>query len=199
MADPFVSRQDLSDRIGRDVTSDDGALIAVNAACDMCRTFAEQEFTPVVGDVVALDGQGTDCILLPERPVNTVGTVVVNGVTKGTLDFVSTTDGKLFATSGTAQWTTWGNGWSWIRTGGTAVWPAGRQNVIVTYDHGFVDGTATAVPDDVRHVALSIASRIVNQGDARSETVGTETIVYGMGANDLMLGEQMILSKYRDG
>lgn len=193
--DPFISRADLSDYIGRDVSNDDGATIAINAACDMVRTVAEQLFSPVT-DTVALDGTGTDFIQLPERPVNAVGTVVVNGVTKGTLDYVSTTDGKLFATSGTANWTTWANGWSWLR-GGTAVWPAGRQNVVVTYDHGYVDGTAAAVPADVRMVALALASRLAVQGPAMAETQGTDSIRYAAASTDLTNGEQMILRKYR--
>lgn len=193
--DPFISAQDLSDYIGRDVTNDDGSIIAINAACDMVRTMAEQLFTPIT-DTVALDGTGTDLILLPERPVNAVGTVVVNGVTKGTLDYVSTTDGKLFATSGTANWTTWETGWSWIR-GGTAKWPEGRQNVVVTYDHGYVDGTVAAIPSDVRMVALALASRMAIQGVAASETQGTDAIRYAGNSTELLAGERAILYKYR--
>ena len=200
MTEPFISRQDLTDYLGRDVTSDDGALIAINAASDMCRTFSEQEFTPVTGDTVALDGSGTDCVLLPERPVNTVGTVVVNGVTKGTLDYVSTTDGKLFATSGTADWTTWSNefttGSCWIR-GGTAIWPAGRQNIVVTYDHGYETGGSADVPRDVRMVALAIASRLFVQTVAAAETLGPASVRYHTAPPDLTAGEQMILRKYR--
>ena len=137
---------------------------------------------------------------LPERPVTNVGTVVVNGVTKGTLDYVSTSDGKLFASSGTAQWTTWNNdfttGWCWIR-GGTAFWPAGRQNVVVTYDHGYTDGTVAAVPADVRMVALSLASRLALQGPAMAETVGSDSVRWATASTDFTNGEAMILRKYR--
>lgn len=195
MADPFISRQDLSDYIGRDVSGDDGATIAINAACDIVRTVAEQMFTPVT-ETIALDGTGTDCVLLPERPVNAVGTVVVNGTAKGSLDYVSTTDGKLFATDGTANFTTWATGWTWIR-GGTACWPLGRQNVVVTYDHGYASGTAADIPDDVRMVALALASRLVIQGVAVFEAVGSDSIRYAGPATDLTNGEQMILRKYR--
>lgn len=195
MADAFITTTELGDLIGKDLSSDDGATLAVDMACEACRTVAEQLFTPL-SETIALDGTGTDCLLLPERPVNAVGTVVVNGVTKGSLDYVSTSDGKLFATSGTAQWTTWSNGWCWIR-GGTAYWPEGRQNVVVTYDHGYIDGTVTVVPDDVRMVALQLASRIVIQGVAAAESVGQNTVRYGTNATDLTNGEKAILRKYR--
>ncbi len=194
--DPFISRTDLTDHMGRDVTQDNGAIIAINAACDTCRRISEQMFTPVTADELALDGSGTDCLLLPERPVNAVGTVVVNGVTKGTLDFCNTTDGKLFATDGTANWTTWSNGWSWLR-GGSAIWPLGRQNVVVTYDHGFQTDGITDIPADVRGVALNIAERLVIQGVAIFETVGADSIRYAGAAGDLLPGELMILRQYR--
>lgn len=198
--DPFISRTDLSDYSGRDVTQDDGALIALDAACGICRTAAEQIFNPVTADEIALDGTGTDCILLPERPVNAVGTVIVNGVTKGTLDFVNTTDGKLFATDGTANWTTWNNpvssGWVWLR-GGTAIWPEGRQNIQITYDHGYEEGGTIAVPSQVRMVALAIAHRLIDQGAAMAETVGMDSIRYHTAATDLTAGEAMILRRFR--
>ena len=36
--------QDLTDYIGRDVTSDPGALMAIDAACDTIRDITEQDF-----------------------------------------------------------------------------------------------------------------------------------------------------------
>jgi hypothetical protein len=49
------------------------------------------------------------------------------------------------------------------------VWPSGRQNITVTYDHGYADAD---LPRDVRMVALSVASRIAVQGVALEESVG---------------------------
>ncbi len=58
MPSPFISRQDLSDYIGRAVTTDDGALACVDAACQIVRTFAGQLFNEA-SDTVTLDGTGT--------------------------------------------------------------------------------------------------------------------------------------------
>ena len=45
-----------------------------DAACDMVRTLAEQTFNDGT-TTLTVDGTGTDAIVLPELPVNTVGTV----------------------------------------------------------------------------------------------------------------------------
>jgi hypothetical protein len=177
MPDPFVTVQDLSDITGRDLSLDNGAVIAIDAACDVCRTLAEQDFNAGTA-TVSLDGQGTDALLLPQRPVGTVSSVLVNGVAEP--NFMLTAEGMLLR----------GTPGSWCGR----VWPRGRQNVTVTYAFGYADGE---VPRDVRLVALEIAQRMVIQGVATSETVGDVTINYGMAASDLTANELRILGKYR--
>lgn len=178
MPEPFISREDLTDYLGRDVAADDGALIAVDAACDICRTLAEQTFTEAIGGTVVLDGTGTDALLLPERPVTNAGTVTIEGT--AVTDYALKDNGVLLR--GTA--------------GGypRPVWPYGRQNVTVTYDHGYADDD---LPRDVRVVALSIASRLIVQGVALQETLGDASVRYAVAASDLTNGERRILAKYR--
>src|SRR4051812_31981340 len=173
----FISTYDLGELIGVDLSQDVGATIAVEAASEMCRTIAEQPFDLVAGDIVTLDGTGTDAILLPKLPVATAGTVTVNGtiITDYVLD---TTRGMLLR----------GTTGSYPRP----VWPSGRQNVVVTYTHGY--GT---IPADVRMVALEVARRIVIQGAATEETVGDVRIKYAGAATDMTDGELRILRKYR--
>lgn len=183
MPDPFVSPQDLTDLLGRDVTSDNGALMALDAACDMIRDLCEQDFNAAT-DTVSLNGTGTDVLVLPQRPVIAAGTVLVNGGT--VTDYIpATPEGFLYR--GTAL----GTGFF-----GCAVWPKGRQNVKVTYDHGFTVAPTNNVPRSIRMVALSIASRLVVQGVAQSETVGDTTISYGMAASDLTNGERAIIYSF---
>jgi hypothetical protein len=74
------------------------------------------------------------------------------------------------------------------------VWPAGRQNVRVTYEYGYA---TVDFPRDVRAVALSIAARLMVQGVAKSETVGETSITYASASTDLTNGEKAILAKYR--
>lgn len=179
--DPFVSQQDLSDLLGRDVTTDNGALMALDAACDVIRDLCEQDFNAAT-ETVSLNGTGTDVLLLPQRPVLAAGTVLVNGAT--VTDYIAPTpQGFLYRGTATGCWS-------------GAVWPRGRQNVQVTYDHGFTVAPTNNVPRSIRMVALSIASRLVVQGVAQSETVGDTTVSYGMAASDLTNGEKAIIYSY---
>lgn len=177
MPDPFITRDDLTDYLGRDVSADPGALIALDAACDMCRTFAEQQFNRTVG-TATLDGTGTDAILLSQLPVNSAGTVSVNGT--AVTDYVVSGNGILFR--GTAG------------CDPRPVWPSGRQNVVVTFDYGY---DPADMPRDVRMVALSVASRLVVQGVATEEQVGQVRIKYAGAAMDLTKTEQAVLRKYK--
>lgn len=174
---PFVTQQELSDYLGRDVTSDDGALFALTAACDICRDVAEQQFT--AGTVTtSFDGAGTDVLILPERPVRTVGTVTVDGTAETDYEFAA--DGRLLR--GTAG------------PNPRPTWPDGRQNISVTYEYGY---ETLDLPHSVRMVALQIAARLVVQGVAKRETVGALSIDYATAATDLTAGETRILGRYR--
>src|SRR5215468_5396646 len=100
MGSPFISRQDLTDYIGRDVTADNGATMAVDSACQIIRDLTEQQLDAVVGGTVVLDGTGTDALLLPELPVNGAGTVSVNGTIAGTADYTVKDSSYLVIKSG---------------------------------------------------------------------------------------------------
>lgn len=177
MPDPFISRADLTAYLGRDVTADDGALIAVDSACEICREIAEQDFNAAT-DTVRLDGSGTDCLILPQRPVSAAGTVTVNGTAE-------------------TAWTVTPTGMLFRGSAGVVPrleWPRGRQNIEVTYDHGYA---AADLPTSVRMVALALASRLVVQGVAQSETVGDVTVAYAASSTDLTDNELRILIKHR--
>lgn len=179
----FITTADLSDYIGRDIDYDGAAMVAVDAACDIVRTIADQDFVGGSATVsVKLDGSGTDTVFLPNRPVVNAGTVEVNGET--VTDYVCTASGRLIRTSNEASdYAVWPGG----------IWPEGRQNVSVDYEYGY-GGT---VPADVRMVALMIAYRLVTQGGAISEQVGDVRKSYAVAATDLTKGEQAILHRYR--
>lgn len=187
MPDPFISRQDLVDYLGVGGTVDPGMLIAVDAACDICRDIAEQDFNQTVGGTAFLDGTGTDALVLPSPHVTGAGTVLVNG--SAITNYTLAANGVLFR--GTVD----PNSSAWLDERPPApVWPTGRQNVRVTYDHGYADAD---LPRSVRMVALSIASRLVVQGVATQERVGDNQITYAGAATDLTAGELRILRKHR--
>lgn len=193
MPEPFISQEDLSDYLGQDVTEDPGALAAVDAACDIVRTISGQDFNQATSSIT-LDGSGTDALLLPQLPVSKAGTVAIGGTANAGVisggssitDYALNGDGILLRTAGAALA---GEG-EYVPT----VWPKGRRNIAVTYEHGYAD---EEIPRDVRMVALSIASRLVVQGVTMSESIGPATMRYAVASTDLTSGERMILAKYR--
>jgi hypothetical protein len=177
LPDPFIDAQDIVDYLGRGTITDPGMLIALDSACDMCRTIAEQDFNAGTA-TVSLDGTGGDALVLAHFPVSAAGTVLVNG---GTItDYMLSANGLLLR--GTAG------------CNPRPTWPTGRQNISVTYNHGY---QSVDLPRDVRVVALSIASRLVVQGVAKSESQGDMSITYSAASTDVTANEERILKKYR--
>jgi hypothetical protein len=162
MPDPFITTEDLSDYIGRDVSADDGAVIAIDAACDICRDVAGVDFNALV---------------LPTQPVSSVSGVMVAGA--AVTDYTLASNGVLLRGSAGAY--------------PRPVWPAGRQNVTGTAVTGY---SSADLPRSVRMVALSIASRLVIQGPAQEESLGSSRVKYSVAATDLTNGELRILRKY---
>ena len=103
---------------------------------------------------ILLDGTGTDALLLPEIPVSAAGTVLVAGGT--VTDYVLNGNGILFRKQ-TGTDVDYTEALLPIR------WPTGRQNIQVTYSHGY---ESADLPRSVRMVALAVAARLVVQGPA---------------------------------
>ena len=174
---PFITAQEFVDHLGRGTITDPDITFAIDAACDECRRIAEQDFTAGTA-TISLDGNDGDALILPKFPVTAAGTVLING---GTItDYVLTGNGLLLR--GTAG------------VDPRPTWPGGRQNITVTFEHGY---QAIDIPGEVRMVALSIASRYVVQGVAKSETQGDLSITYAAGAGDVTSNEDRILKKCR--
>ena len=146
MPDPFISRDDLTDYLGRDVTGDDGALIAVDAACDTVRTIAEQDFNPPPAPSRSTGRARTRCCCRSCRSTRPARSWCRGGTVT---DYVLNGNGVLIRKLADPTVIDWDTDISppLIR------WPAGRQNVVVTYDHGYADAD---LPRDVRMVALSL-------------------------------------------
>lgn len=182
MPAPFITVTDLSNKVGRDLTADQGAADACAEACDIVRNLTSQDFTQTFGDAITLDGSGTDVLILPQLPVLGAGSITVNGNPETAFCFTET--GLLFRGSAGSS--------GYFGYGCRPTWPVGRQNVQVTYDHGY--GT---VPSDVLAVARNLAARSIIQGAAISETVGTVNVRYAIAASDLTPNELRILQRYR--
>lgn len=187
MPSPFVSRDDLSDKLGIDVSASDKALICVDAACDTIRHITGQDINVTNGGTAILDGTGTDALPLPQRPVLNAGTVIESG---GTLvlgtDYKLGANGVLYRLPGVID-----NGWgdSQLRT----YWWPGRQNIVVTYSHGHTD-----VPAAIRGVALELAARLYSQGPGVVfESLGQRSVRWDKAASELTNTEKAILENLK--
>lgn len=178
MADPFITTADVVSYIGRGGPTDPALIMAADAACDMIRDYTGQVFNRGTS-TVSLDGTGTDAILLPQLPVRSAGTVSVNG--SPVTNYMLAENGCLFrgTTSGYSS---------------STMWPQGRQNVTVTYDHGY---DTDDFPRSVKRIALEIAARTVIQGPLLEETLGSVRAKYAAASTELTPTERMILDTYR--
>jgi hypothetical protein len=174
--DPFITTQDIVSYVGRGGSADPAMIMAADAACDILRDYTGQQFNRGTA-TINLDGSGTDAILLPQLPVNAAGTVLVNGV--AITDYVLADNGVLF------------RGAAGVYT--NAVWPGGRQNVRVTYDHGW---EITDLPKSVKRIALEVAARTVLQGPLMEEYVGTVRTRFAAASTELTPTERLILDGY---
>lgn len=175
-------------------------VLALEAASDAARSYCGQTFDLVEGDVVRLDGTGTDALLLPQLPVTevaavaTLSLVTVDGVTSQVETALETTDWYPLGAAGIL----------YRRDG--ACWPLGYANVQVTYSHGYVlpDQEGTNLPADLQLVVAQMAARIHASPDGRSaesETVGSYSVTYGGGGGSdtvtILPLELTVLGKYR--
>jgi hypothetical protein len=177
--DPFIDEEDLSTYLGRDVTAEDLAWSAAVAACNMIRNAADQSFALVEDEEVLIDGSGTDTILLPELPVSDVTEVYDADDELLDPDEDYLVDKKRGAL---------------VRRSRTGVWTEGRGNYVVTYSHGY-----SAVPEDLRVLAMTVAARLYDQGLAKQESTGGHSITF---ASDDPVGltrreKESVVAKYR--
>lgn len=173
MTAPIVSLQDLGDYLGLDLSDSERAVIAIDSASEIVRSYLGQSLDYVEEDEQRMDGTGTHALVLPQLPIR-----LIRGVTLLDRDDVAITDPVL--QEGTDWYIDMDAGILFRRS---AVWPLGTGNMLVRYDHGYEadpeDEDFIRYPSDIREVALSLAKRIYNAGGSgsalTSETGGSIT------------------------
>ena len=146
-------------------------LISLDAACQAVRDALHRSLNYSTETEEVLDGTGTDALVLKHRPVVELTEVVI---ADQDLDWendvvVDAGAGILYLTNG-----------SW--------WPLHRQNITVTYAHGYAlneselpeDADIVRVPASIRLVALKLAAAIYRtkgpsaaSGAVTEEHIGT--------------------------
>jgi hypothetical protein len=188
MPDPFISRDDLADHLhlpDGSLDADEAALQAVDAACDWLRDLTGQLFNHVEDETILMDGTGTDALLLPQLPVEEVSTVVVQGQEDSTdYGFTLHDSGVLLRIWDPVDALTT----SWAK------WPKGRNNIEVTYTHGYADAD---FPRSIRMLAVRMAARFYQQAPGVVfESLGQRSVRYDTDAGDLSTAEKLIVRKH---
>lgn len=165
----IISRADLGAYLRRDLSADDLALIAINAASQIVRTRTRQTLSLVEDETFIYGIRSTPAdLLLPELPVVEIDEVRVDDEVE--LEWEVSENGILHLSGATYA-----------------------STVEVDYSHGY-----ETVPDDLRLVALTVAARIYEQGTARQESTGSSSITFSVAAStDLSSGEKAICDSYR--
>lgn len=182
--EPFVSTVDLNAFTDQNYTGNELLVgIALDVGCQAVRDYLGQEINLHRDDVELHDGNGTEGVLLKELPVIAVTAVVENDIELDVgLGYIVGDAGMLWRCEST--------------TGdlplARRVWYVGKQNIVVTYDHGWAiteddvvdeedEPVVDRVPATIRMVALALAAKVIRAstlvvaggtGSLTGETIG---------------------------
>lgn len=122
------------------------------AAEQVIRSFCGWHVTPVIDDVLTLDGNGQRRILLPSRKVVDIASVTVDGDELGKASYRWSESGWLTRVDGR--------------------WPDRERSIVVTLKHGFEQA------DDVLGVAQALQARaeMSPTGNVISQRAGTQAV-----------------------
>lgn len=178
------------------VTGETISATALSLASGLVRSFCGWSISQETA-TVTLDSDGGIVLVLPSLQVNSVTSVVLNGIDPSGDPMPTVTAGVDYdwRVNGTLIWISPMTPWPGVSYG----WPFGGQRVTVAYDSGY-----TTVPDEVQAVVMSVAERIgvssayqqqldniggISQNRTLSATAG--------GGSGLTAIEQQSLGQYR--
>lgn len=178
----------------------------IELASAMVRRYTRQDLTAVAGDVITLPGTWGHTIMLPQRPVTAVTSVVINGANPAYAswklidDELSILTGSFQPDYGSSLWGgtgLWGPAGSYIGPQATgASWQGPQASVTVTYDHGY-----TVIPDDITNeVAGMAALQMSSPVGIDREVIGGYQAVYAkspVGGMSLTAETKTVLNFYR--
>lgn len=127
--------------------SDESALLALQNASGVVRSFCRWQITPVYTETLTLDSEGGSVLQLPALVVSNVAQVTVDGVP--ITDFTWSGDGMV-----SRPWTMCPTYDAELDQWVTGGFPAGFRRITVTYTGGY-----DAAPAEIQAVVLSAAAR----------------------------------------
>lgn len=169
---PFATAQEFAQYLGMGVPDDLARMQQhLELASGLIRRWCDQTLSEVTNDVIEFSAWDGTTLILPERPVTAVSSVVVSNVPFTEYRF--TRAGLLVTTDG-----------SWWSDGAT-----------VTYDHGYAQSDPSYLA--IRSVCLDVASRSYTLNERSSSEAMGSTIMESAGYSPetfLTTGEKMTLA-----
>lgn len=156
MSDPFGTATELSQLLGLNEPTDLARFQQhLAAASALVRRFTGQELSNVTDDVVTLPAIDRTTLILPERPVVSIASVVANSVTLSpTTDYwFDAKPGLLHSGTRIVEGTFWSYG------------------ATVTYTHGYAEFSPEY--EAIKAIVLEVASRTITLNErSASEALG---------------------------
>lgn len=204
----LATLDDVSAILQRDLTQQEETYVArlLSQASALVRSWTRQTISQVVDDVVTLPGNWSNVLELPQRPVASVKSVLINGATSPSTSW-KLVDNRLFLSTGPYQpdygampfqgpmlWGPAGSTYGPQATGAT--WQGPSAQVTVTYTHGYSDTPADITNVVAGMVALAVASPV----GVNMEKLGGYQVAYTRsegGSMAIQEADKAILKKYR--
>lgn len=155
MSDPFATAAELSQFIGNPEPTDLARMqMLIDLASAEVRRFTGQTLSQITADIVVLPASERTTLILPERPVTAISSVVVDGVAVLSTDYWFTRAGLLHSGTIAVEGVNWAYG------------------ATVTYDHGYAESTDTYTA--IKSVCLEAASNAYTLNErSASEAMGS--------------------------
>jgi hypothetical protein len=204
----LATLDDVAAVVGRTLTPTEttNATRLLSMASGMVRRYTRQTITQVVDDVITLPGSWGQTLTLPNRPVQSVSSVVFNGGTMPNTKWKLIGDDLFLGTGafmpdyGSQLWggnALWGPAGSTVGPQATGATFQGPQaSLEITYTHGYAE-----VPwDIINEVAGMVAMQLSTEVGISSEQVGGYKVSYDRaqsGGMTLPAETKSVLNFYR--
>jgi len=200
--------EDVVAIIQRDLTPAEqtSATRLIPMASALVRRYTRQNITQTVDDTIVLPGNWDNVLALPQRPVTSVKSVLINGKAP-VYQVWRSIDDTLFMGTGAYQpdygVMLWGGNALWGPAGSNtgpqatgATWQGPQAQITVTYTHGYDEVPGDIVNIVAGMVALAIASPV----GVASEQIGGYKVGYNRsegGSMQLQEADKQTLNYYR--
>lgn len=161
----FATSADLEARLGLEFTAAEHirATRLMEIATALIRRESGQTISFVEDDTLSWTGRGATRLILPERPVVSVGQISVDGEIAEATSYYLSGNEVVRQPAGSPFWSL------------SAFWNP-VQDLEVVYTHGFED-----IPGDIVAICLEMVARVwVNPGAVVSSTVGSVATTYSV-------------------